>query len=236
MVRRSLAFTIFMSFTIWSCAQITPSADQQFVTPLRPLLQALDSSRVSGSLEFSGHCPGFPGDLPHLRVPSASGGSPLQIARETFSDDPAMQVSQDSDGTIRMRENGVLRDLLNVKISHISFEKNGAPLQYAVYSPGAALYRVILQAPEVLAFAKGHNVQIPFLGTGGLGGPSRGVPIDNPHISGAMDNVTLSQALDRLVETFPGIWVYENCPARDGKGRTVLFWFFSLQNPGLFPQ
>jgi hypothetical protein len=231
MLRRSLALAIFLGITIWSYGQLKPPAGQRLVTPLRPLLQALDSSRVSGSIEFSGHCPGFPGDLPHLRVPSATGGSPLQIARETFSDSPAIQVTQDSDGTIRIRENGVLTDLLNVKISHISFEKNGMPLPYAVYGPSAALYHVILQAPEVLALASAHDIQIPFVGTVG----SQGVPVDAPHISGSMDNITLSQALDRLVKTFPGIWVYENCPAADGKSRTVVFWFFSLQNPGLFP-
>ena len=225
-----------MSITLCSCAQTSSSVSQEFVTPLRPLLQALASSRVSGSLEFSGHCLGFPGDFPHLRVPSATGSSPLQIARETFSDDSAVQVTQDSDGKIRIRENGVLTDLLNVNIRHISFEKNGMPLQYAAFSPEAALYHVILQAPEVVAFSKTHDFQIPFLGIGGPGGPGRGVPVDNPHVSGSMDNLTLSQSLDRLVKTFPGIWVYENCPAGDGKSRTVLFWFFSLQNPGLFPQ
>jgi len=222
--------------TIWSCAQTKTNVGQQFVTPLRPLLQALDTSRASGSIEFSGHCTGFPGDFQHLRVPSASGGSPLQIARETFSDDPSMQITQDSDGTVRIRENGVLTDLLKVTISHLSFEKNGVPLQYAAYSPEAALYRVILQTPEVVSFSKAHGIQIPFFGSAGIGGPGRGIPVDNPHISESMDNLTLSQALDRLARIFPGIWVYENCPVNDWTGRTVSFWFFSLQNPGFFPQ
>ncbi len=231
MLHRSLTFAILM-IAIWSCAQTKTIAGQRFVTPLRPLLQALDSSRVSGSIEFSGHCPGFPLDLQHLRVPSVRGGSPLQIARETFSDDPAMQITQDSDGTIRIRENGVLTDLPNVKISHISFEKNDTPLQYAVYGPSTALYQIVLQAPEIVGFAKAHDVQIPFVGTI----VRQGVPLENPRISGSMDTMTLSQVLDHLVKTFPGIWVYENCPASDWTSRTVSFWFFSLQNPGLFPQ
>jgi hypothetical protein len=235
MLHRLLAFAIFMSITIWACAQTAPTTVTGYITPLRPLLQALDRSGVSGSLVFSGHCPGFPGDIPHLRVPSSSEGSLLQLARETFSDDPSMRVSQDSDGTIRINESGTSTELLDVKISHVSFEKNGVPLRYAIYSPGHALYYVILNAPEVLGFAKAHDIQIPFVGTIGSQSGSQ-IPVDLPHVSGSMDNLTLSQALDQLAKTFPGIWVYENCPAGDGKGRVVAFWFFSLQNPGFFPQ
>ncbi len=229
---RPLAFAIFMSITIWACRQTAPTTVPGYTTPLRPLLQALDRSGVSGSLEFSGHCPGFPGDIPHLHVPSSSDGSPLQVARETFSDDPAMHISQDPDGTIRINESGTSTELLDVKISHVSFEKNGVPLQYAAMKVSHALYYVILKAPEVLGFAKAHDSGIPFVGTIG----SQGDPVNSPHISGSMDNLTLSQALDRLVKTFPGVWVYESCPTGAGKGRVVAFWFFSLQNPGFFPQ
>jgi hypothetical protein len=170
-----------------------------------------------------------------MRVPSSSGGSPLQVARETFSDDPAMHITQEPDGTIRITENGTSTELLDVKISHISFEKNGVPLQYAAYAADHALYYVILKAPEVLDFAKAHDIHIPFVGTIGSQ-PGSQIPADWPQVSGSMDNLTLFQALDRLVKTFPGIWVYENCPAGDGKGRVVAFWFFSLRNPGFFPQ
>jgi hypothetical protein len=55
-------------------------------------------------------------------------------------------------------------------------------------------------------------------------------------MAGPMDNVTVSQALDRILQVFPGMWVYENCPGDDGKGHVLHFWFFSLQNPGLFTE
>jgi len=232
MLHRRLAIAIFICNSIWSSAQVTP-AGPKFSAPLRPLLQALAKSGVSGSLAFSGHCTGFPRDLPHMRVPSTSDGAPLQLARETFSDDPTMQFSQDPDGTIRMKERGISTELLDVKISHVPFETNGVPLQYAAYNPDHALYYAILRAPEVSAFADAHDIQVPFVGMGGLGGPGQQLSAELPHISGSMDNLTLSQALDRIVKTFPGIWVYENCPA-DGKRRVVLFSFYSLQNPGLF--
>lgn len=222
MLHRRLAIAIFVSSSIWSCAQVTSASGPKFSAPLRPLLQALAKSGVSGSLAFSGHCTGFPQDLAHLRVSSTSEGAPLQLARETFSDDPAMQVSQDPDGTIRMKERGTSTELLDVKISHVPFE-------FTVYSLRGALYYFILRAPEVSAFADAHDIQVPFIGMGG-----QQFNTDSPHISisASMDNLTLSQAVDRLVKTFPGIWVYENCNV-DGKRQVVLFHFLSLQDPGL---
>ena len=46
-----------------------------------------------------------------------------------------------------------------------------------------------------------------------------------PHISGNLDNVTLSEALDYVLRTFPGLWVYENCPSKKRK-RAVFITFF----------
>jgi len=222
-----------VGISIWSTAQ-TQSPSPHLIVPLKPLLQAFDNAKVSGSLELSGHCGvGLPPHLPHLRPPK-SGASPLQVARDVFSGDPSMQISQDPNGTVRMIERGTSAELLNVKIGHVSFDKNGAPLKYAAFAPGTALYYVILQSPEILAFERARNIQIPFVGIAGrLGTPTN----DLPHLSGSMDDLTLSQALDRLLQTFPGIWAYESCPAEDkDKGLVVSFWFFSLRDPGVFAE
>ena len=235
MLRCHLVVAI-LSISILSCAQLASTASPKIVAPLRPLLEVLDRAKVSGSLGLSGHCDvGLPPHLPHLRPPSMTGRSLLQVAREMFADDRGMQVTQDPDGTIRMIESGATTELLNVKISRILFESNGVPLQYAAFSPSSALHYVILQAPEVLAFAKGHDILMPFAGAGGSVS-NEPIPAEAPHITGSMDNLTVSQALDRVLQTFPGIWVYENCPSDDRKGRVLLFWFFSLQNPGLFAE
>jgi hypothetical protein len=110
-----------------------------------------------------------------------------------------------------MIESGVPKDLLKVKISHISFESNGVPLQYAAYSPNAALLHAILRAPEVVAFMKAHGIDWPW----GEAAPGSNAPwpVSSPHISGSIDNVTVSEALDRVLKTFPGLWVYWSCPA-----------------------
>jgi hypothetical protein len=47
-----------------------------------------------------------------------------------------------------------------------------------------------------------------------------------PRVSGELNNVTLSQALDYMLKTFPGLWVYENCPGDNKYKRVVLFTFY----------
>ncbi|HWW15188.1 MAG TPA: hypothetical protein VN310_11050 [Candidatus Dormibacteraeota bacterium] len=158
-------------------------------------------------------------------------GSSLQLVREMFANNPAMQVVQDPDGKIRMNESGVPAELLQVKIRHISFEENGVPLQYAAFSANTALLHAILRSPEIVTFMKSQGMVLPF-GEGGTGG-STPHPISAPHIVGSMDDLTLSEALDRVLRTFPGVWVYENCPRADERGRFVFLRFFDLQHPGL---
>jgi hypothetical protein len=212
---------------------------------LRPILEVLDKANLSGSLEFSGRCESlgvqdFP-EFPKFRVPATSGGSPLQTLREILSDDPSMQVTQDPDGTIRMIESGVPTDILNVKIGHVTFENSGISGQHGVYSANWALY-LIFEAPEVAAFMKAHDIEWPFAVFGPLSGIIGKTPLPPsvPHISGSMDNLTFSEAMDRVVKTFPGIWIYENCPRSDTKKRLVYlhiyetpFHFFHVKKSGL---
>jgi hypothetical protein len=40
-----------------------------------------------------------------------------------------------------------------------------------------------------------------------------------------LDDVTLSEALDHVLQIYPGFWIYGNCPSAGG-GRTVFFQFF----------
>ena len=46
-----------------------------------------------------------------------------------------------------------------------------------------------------------------------------------PHIFGNLNDVTLAQALDYVLKTFPGFWAYENCQREDGT-RVVFFEIF----------
>jgi hypothetical protein len=199
---------------------------------LLPMLEILGNAKLSGSLEFTGRCDGgFLPTLPPLRMSAEGGGSTLQALREIFRDDHAIGVQRDPGGKIRMVESAIPTDLLNIKIRHITFDGIYASgPENGVYTPNQALH-VILQAPELTTFIKAHDIEVLSTDYGISGGGSRNRP-DSPHISGSLDDVTLSQALDRVLDTFPGIWVYENCSAEDHRERAVYFRFFYLRDIG----
>ena len=183
--------------------------------PLLPILEVLNKTNLSGSLVFSGRCPlGYTPDFPPFRTLGTSWNSPLQSLGELVPDHPTMQVTQDKSQVIRMIELGVPTDILHLRISHIAFDGSGTPWNGAVYQPGYAMM-TILRTPEVVAFMRAHDIKSAFNGTGGgvTGNPMGKWPPEHPHISGSLDNVTVAEALDHVLKAFPGIWVYENCPA-----------------------
>ena len=249
MLRRVLAFAFILGLLVGFrqqearathplAASFQPMFDVLEAPSVQPILEALDKAKVSGSFVFSGHCDSAActphADFPQFRTPTRAGGSTVQVLREVFADVPAMQVTQDSDGPIRMNETGVPTDLLNVKISHIPFESYGQ----RVYTANGAL-RVILQTAEVLAFMRAHDIRGPFgpfNNCSGHGDPVPGNagawPPESPHVSGSLDNVTLSEALDYVLKTFPGIWIYESCPQREEKNRVVYLRFLALYKVG----
>jgi hypothetical protein len=250
MLRRTFAFAFIFCLLVGSRGQEARAArsnapplqamfDVLEAPSAQPILEALDKAKVSGSFVFPRRCDlsgcNTPApDFPHFRVPMRAGGSTVQVLREVLADAPAMQVTQDPNGTIRMNETGVPTDLLNVKISHILFESYGQ----RVYTANGAL-KVILQIPEVLAFMKAHDIRGPFGPFDNCSGHGEAVPGNagawpsgSPHVSGSLDNVTLSEALDYVLKAFPGIWIYESCPQSDKKNRVVYFRFLALSKIG----
>lgn len=194
---------------------------------LQPILVALQNAKSpGGSLEFSGTCDleNFP-YLPGVGTSKAvNASSALEGLRDIFAANPAIQVNQDSDGMIRMTETGIPTDILNVEISRISFQDykgNG------IFNPNDAL-RVVLRAPEVGSFMEERDIEIPS-GTEAVPGNAGSWPPELPHLSGSLDNVSLRQALDHILKSFPGIWVYESCPKTETRGRLAYFRFFFLR-------
>jgi hypothetical protein len=187
------------------------------VTLIGDVLRKAD---VSGSLAYWGQCDRhrpYP-DFPKVRILSSYSGPPREVLQQIFANDPTMRVTQEPGGKIRMVESDVPSDLLDVKIRHISFNVSG-PAAKMLGGPNTAL-QIILSTPEVRAFRRAKSIG-PFSD----GFPLPGDSGSKPPVSGELDNVTVSQALDYVLETFPGFWIYENCPSQDG-GRTVFFNFF----------
>jgi hypothetical protein len=191
---------------------------------LQPILKVLTKAKLSGSLEFSGNCdslafPGYP-EFPQVQAPSTTGAPPVEQLRRIFADYPAIHITQDSNGAIRMVERNVQTDVLHLRIRHISFG-GGA------YDPNVAV-EYIVSTPEINLFMKLHDIQWPF-GGGGAGNWIAGtIPPTAPHIAGSLDNVTVSEAMDRVLKTFPGLWIYQNCPASNTRKRIIYFEFYEL--------
>jgi hypothetical protein len=152
-----------------------------------------------------------------------------------FAADKAIQITQDKDGTIRIIEDGVQANLLGTRISHIAFESAHLPVQNAAFYSSAALLRAILKAPEVVTFMEAHHIEFPFNGGGGSFGIEAGTE-SKPAIRVTIDNLTLANALDKLTQVFPGVWLYEECSQAGKNGSVVGIWFFDLQGPGPYVQ
>lgn len=198
-------------------------------SPYRAILDVLSHANVSGSLELSGHCnylgePGLP-EFPFLHSHVENHGSVVRTLREMLTGDASFRVSQDPNGTVRMVEHGVSTDILNVKIAHITFSRGQDD---GIYNPNVAV-NVLLAAPEVKQFMQTHNISWPFggnIGIGIVGEPPRG----SPRLSGSLENMTLRSALDRILSVFPGLWVYENCPASDKQRRIIYIRFYKFKD------
>jgi hypothetical protein len=144
--------------------------------------------------------------------------------------DQNLQVTQGSDSIIRIKQLGVPSDFLDVQIKYIRFQVNAANGQREIYDPNIAL-ELILQAPEVVLFMKNHQVAWRYGGSGVTGGIGAW-PSTLPHISGSLRDVTVSEALDWILKTFPGVWLYENCPAQKENQRKVYLRFYRLERFG----
>jgi len=210
-------------FLAGSClSQNKGGVDQRVALPA--VQKILSSERRSGSLEYWGFCDldkGWP-DFPELRPVSGRQGSALDVLQELFADDLKMRVIQERDGKIRMVETDVPKDLLEVKIHHLSF--SALYQSRAIYHSGAMAVYAILNTPEVIAFMD-HNIGRK-VAWEGWGMPGQ-VVIYGPSVPGELNDVTVEQAMDYVLQTFPGFWFYQNCHSPHG-GRKISVGF--IQN------
>ena len=215
-----VAFAVlFLTFCV---GQVGGSHDTDPVRGLQLIRSILHAADVSGSLAYSG-C-GFdrrvPPDLPPFGVLDES-GRPQETLKKLFSADPLMQVTQEGN-MIRMMETNVATDVLNLKIHHVSFFPSDVSASDPVHGPRTALLAV-LETPEVVAFGKANNIR-------GLPLPDKAIMMPGDCcgggrvVHGELDDITVSQALDYVLQTFPGYWVYENCVTKAG-ARSVYFNF-----------
>jgi hypothetical protein len=188
--------------------------------PLLPLFQALDRAGLLGSLEISGVCDAksFP---QFSQLGQKANNSIPTMLSEMLPSDHSFRVTQDPNGLIRVIEPDVAADFLKLRISHIAFEDSKhRPLFHANHAMSA-----VLSTPEVVAFIRSNDIQrLPLLESAG-----GDLPLSNsPHIGGTLDNVTVQEALDRILQTFPGVWLYEDCPQNQLRKHAFFLRFYRL--------
>lgn len=197
--------------------------------PLVSVLLTLDKVKRSGSLELSGNWDaGQIPDFPQFRFPRTYDGPAIQTLREILAVLPTVKVTEDRTGLIRMIDPSVPTDILNVRIAHLDFR--GPWDDGAVHNPDEGLV-CIMRSPEVVSFMEARGIDHD-RGGGTPGNLFGHWPTQAPHMSGSLDNVTVSEALDHILATFPGIWVYENYPASANRTRDFYFGFFYLDRAG----
>lgn len=209
MIRRHIVFLLLtVAFGFAGPCYCQDRADR---AALVFILDAMRRGHLTGSFEYWGRCGNeeeyVTRGFPMLATPKNPSAPPLQVLREMFADDEDMQVTQDPDGTIRMAEKTVPQDLLNVKIGHISFDDEQKKEHGLMFD--TLVMDFITGTPEVKAFMKDHGISF---------GPKLINRAMSPHpgLSGELNNVTLAQALDYMLKTFRGLWIYEEC--RGAKG------------------
>jgi hypothetical protein len=180
--------------------------------------RVLAKARVSGSLVYHGQCQDRGGteDLPAVSSPKRYEMNSIQMLREMFADDSKMQVARDINGNIRMVETDVPRDLLDLRIVQVPFASDSR-----IHDPRVAVSQIMV-TPDVKNYMTVNNIGpvVPdfrlFIGP---------LSRNAPKMSGDLYFVTVSEALDYILNTYPGFWAYEECKGEAGS-RKVFFQFF----------
>jgi hypothetical protein len=192
------------------------------------VMGVLTKAHASGSLAYRGRCDAGPGkrfDFPKLQSPQKVSDDPVAALRQIFADDQEMRVTRDANGFIRMVEADVPHDLLDVRVRRIAFKDDeDYPPKDVRYFPRDAMW-AILSKPEVSAFMRDHQIVRRFDIEDASGRRPTPSPVI-PHLPNSLYDVALSEALDNVLRTFPGLWIYENCPSKDGK-RVVDFGIYA---------
>jgi hypothetical protein len=180
--------------------------------------RVLTKAHASGSIVYHGQCQDSGGtwDLPAVSLPKHFDVSPIQMLQEMFADDPKMQVAQDTNGDIRMAETDVPHDLLDLKIVQVPFSADSG-----FHDPSWAVSQIMV-TPDVKNYMTVNNIGPVVSDFRLFIGP---LSPNAPKLSGDLYYVTVSEALDYILKTYPGFWAYEECKTESGS-RTVFFHFF----------
>lgn len=174
---------------------------------------AFGYSQSSGSLIQSGTCmsDGFAKNqvvsdaLPH--PPEGTFHKIDEVLTALSRTDPNISWTRDSEGLLRVRDRRVRDDVLRIHLQRVHFK--------GAVTPDEAIWNV-MSAPEVRAYFKDNHIEdgLIYNSLGPLS--TKGLP----RLLGDLRDVTVAQALDRIIRFFSGLWIYSECES--GSLRRVL--------------
>jgi hypothetical protein len=112
--------------------------------------------------------------------------------------------------------------ILSVKIQHVVLPGD-------VFGTTSASF-AILNTPEARNFRIAHNIGPMSDWAGGFAFEG---PLSRPVAQVELNDVTVAEAFDKVLEMYPGYWLYENCRDKDG-ARIVYFGFYKNAPPSFY--
>lgn len=179
----------------------------------------------SGSLTLKGTCEitNVTNGVESDALPNPPQG-PFQNLGEALTEvskiNPHLSWSRDADGFVRIRDNRVPDDVLRIRLQRVHFKR--------IRDSNAAI-RIILEAPEVQAYFKENDIERSTSFNASMYTTPKGFRT----LSGDLHNVTVAEALDKIVWFFPGLWVYREC--ENGSLRRLMVDGFEVGSPGSAP-
>jgi hypothetical protein len=185
------------------------------------ILAALKPEEKSARLDLHGTCDISNSDV--ISVSPINFDSPrdakngLLRVKEILRGDRDITVNEDQYGIIRINGAGISDEILKTKIVRLTLNRDEQ------YDPEEAI-RAILSANEVQIAMRNLNTRRALTSLGLEIIPSKGLP----HLKSPLENLTVDDALDRVLRKFPGLIEYTECSRPNGK-HLFNFTFYDLQ-------
>jgi hypothetical protein len=198
--------SIFLTVLISSALQaqeIRPVPKGGWTTVENFVQERFFLTQSSGSLTLSGACKATEqGDvvvsdtLPDPPRGPFKGFSEAMTALSQVA--PHISWDRDKSGVIRVNDDRVKDDILQIRLKQVHF-RHAADSNAAIQE--------VLSAPEVRAYFKEKHVEEGTVFNNIVPTSTKGIP----KLAGDLRDVTVEQALDRIVRFFPGLWIYSEC-------------------------
>lgn len=188
---------------------------------IQRILAVLKPEEKSARLDFHGACDILNSDV--ISVSPINLDTPRDVkngllrVKDILRGNRDMTVNEDQSSIIRINGAGLSDEILRTKIVHLPLSRE------AQYDPDAAI-RAILGAEEVQSAMLKLNTRRALTSPGLEIIPSKGMP----HLKQSLENVTVDEALDRILHKFPGIIEYKECTRPNGN-HLFNITFYDLQ-------